>query len=59
MRYLWLLLLLLPNITEPEGMDYRPFDHERFGEPCSTRTDIEEGTCTMNIKDKPDWNKHE
>jgi hypothetical protein len=62
MRYLWLAVcfilgLLLPSITEPEGMHYRPFDHERFGQPCSTRTDIEEDTCNLQIKQTPDWSK--
>ena len=28
-----------------------------FGAPCSLKTDIEEGTCILEVKRKPDWSK--
>ncbi len=59
-----LLLMLTPLTTTPARMPptdelnrlYReaPLLHP-IGAPCSTRTDIEEGTCNLTVKPKPTW----
>jgi len=59
-----LLLMLLPNTVtsarQPDSDEldklYREYSAAHpMGEPCSTQTDIEEGTCNLIVKPKPLW----
>ena len=50
-----ILALLYSVNTAPEQPKWEWWQEGVLGAPCSLKTDIEEGTCTMNIKDKPDW----
>lgn len=59
MRALLILMLLCSHDTDPAGMDYRPIYQEEFGQPCSTTTDIVEHTCSLEIRSRPKWRKHE
>jgi hypothetical protein len=32
-----------------------PWSDEKLGAPCTTQIDIDEGTCHLVLRSKPDW----
>ncbi len=55
---LTILTMLIPGTAIPEQLDYKWWLPENFGAPCTTLTDIIEGTCKIEVNSKPDWSKN-
>jgi hypothetical protein len=49
------LLMLYAQTATPEQAFTEWWQPGRFGAPCSTKTDIAEGTCHLEIRNKPIW----
>ena len=49
-------LLYTADVT-PEQTQKESWQPWVLGAPGSTKTDIEEGTCIVQVKRKPDWRK--
>lgn len=45
-------LLYTVDVT-PEQTQKEPWQPWVMGEPCSTKTDVEEGTCILEVRRKP------
>jgi len=50
-----LLLMFYAKTVTPEQVFSEWWDEAHFGAPCSTKTDIEEGTCRLEVKSKIVW----
>lgn len=61
MKTMKLLIALLALMhTTDANTEYQPIAKgsilpEFIGAPCSTRTDIEEGTCTLRVRTPKKW----
>lgn len=49
-------LLYAADVT-PEQTQTEQWQPWVMGAPCSTKTDIEEGTCILKVKQKPRWGR--
>jgi len=48
------ILLINPQIAIPEHLSADWWEPWNFGAPCTTKTDIAEGTCIIELK-KINW----
>jgi ABC-type multidrug transport system permease subunit len=50
-----LLLMFYAKTVTPEQVFSEWWDAMHFGAPCTTKIDIEEGTCRLEVKSKIVW----